>query len=74
MVEVEGRETKQWWWGAGNIYTGWECKVVEEGRGARRGETGNGGSAGKTWALLLLLQGPRGKSVVQGNGRTRWNR
>ena len=35
MVVVEGRETKQWRWGAGNIYTGGECKVVEEGCGAR---------------------------------------
>ena len=31
MVVVEGRETKQWRWGAGNIYTGGSARLLRRG-------------------------------------------
>ena len=41
--------------------------LLVRGAAGAHWETGYGGSGGKTWAL----HGPQGKSVVQGNGRTR---
>ena len=53
-------------------YIHWgECKVVEEGCGARTGKPGMEGRRVKHGRCDTVLGG---KSVVQGNGRTRWKR